>query len=72
MKAVRVRDARANSTCPACRAPILRGQRIASENGKPFVHIQCFLAGRPGAGARAITTASSSSRFPDTADRSTR
>jgi hypothetical protein len=45
-KAIRSRKARMRTTCPACRGPILPGQRITSENRQPFVHIQCFLADR--------------------------
>ena len=49
-KAVRTRKARGRSDCPACRAAILPGQPIASEDRRPFVHIQCFLAERLPAG----------------------
>jgi hypothetical protein len=49
-KAIRSRKARARTTCPACRGPILPGQRITSENRQPFVHVQCFLADRHQAG----------------------
>ena len=47
-KTTRAKKARRSSVCPACRAPIMVGDLIASTAGRAWTHADC-----PGAAERA-------------------